>query len=340
MSLRIRLLVFAAGAAVFCFLVLHVGPGALLANFRRAGWTLVPIVLLWVPVFLCWNVAWWLTMRGVPGASGATTVPPFWRVLVIGIAGHSINDVTPFAQVGGEPFRIAAMQAWLGGQRAAGSVITYYMLHALSNMAVWVLGIVLVLAIYHPGMALAAPFAALGLVIVAAMAFIFARHREGVVTPLLNVARRIPVVRRLAGRLEARRDQLEQLDAHITSFYHEQPGRFWLALLTDALGRAIATLEYWFVGLGLGLPMSPLGAFVIGSFGSLAINLVFFMPMQAGTREGGLFFAFRLVGFEPQLGVFAAIVQRLRELTWIGIGLALVSLAGERVPPDSGRVGV
>ena len=323
MSVRLRLLVFAAGVAVFLFLVIHVGPIALLGHLRQVGWKLVPIVLLWIPVFLCWAAAWRLTMP----AAGA---PSFWRVLVVGIAGHSINEITPFAQVGGEPFRVAALSQWLGRDRATGSVITYYMLHSLSNMAIWVAGIVLVLALYSPPAVLIAPMVALGALIVAAMVFIFTRHRGGVVAPLLTFTRRIPVVRRLAAPLERHRPKLEELDRHITGFYHERPGHFWLALLFDALGRAIATLEYWFIGQGLGLQMSPLAAFVIGSFGALAINLIFFMPMQAGTKEGGLFFAFRLVGFDPSLGVFAAIVQRLRELSWIGVGLLLIWLAGGR----------
>ena len=323
MSVRLRLLIFAAGVAVFVFLVIHVGPLALLGHLRQVGWNLVPIVLLWIPVFLCWAASWRLTMP----AAGA---PPFWRVLSVGIAGHSINEITPFAQVGGEPFRVAALSLWLRKARATGSVITYYMLHSLSNMAVWVAGIVLVLALYHPPTALVVPMVGLGALIVAAMAFIFTRHRGGVVAPLLTFTRRIPVVRRLAAPLERHRPKLEELDAHITGFYRESPGRFWLALLFDALGRAIATLEYWFIGRGLGLSMSPLEAFVIGSFGALAINLIFFMPMQAGTKEGGLYFAFRLVGFDPSLGVFAAIVQRLRELSWIGIGLLLIWLAGGR----------
>lgn len=324
MNTRVRLLVFAAGAAVFFFLVQHVGPAVLLANIRRAGWTLAPIVLLWVPIFLCWNASWWLTMRG------AANPPPFWRVLVVGIAGHSINEVTPFAQVGGEPFRVAAMSPWLGVDRATSSVVTYYMLHALTNMAIWVAGILLVIAHYHPPLALRVPLVALAAAIAALMAFVLARHRQGVVTPLVDLVRRIPVLRRFALPLEQRRPQLETLDRLITGFYHESPSRFALAFLADLIGRGLSTLEYWFMGRGLGVDVSLVQAFAIGSFGALAINLVFFMPMQAGTKEGGLYFAFRLVGLDAKLGVFAAVFQRLRELTWIAIGLVLILVAGER----------
>lgn len=329
MSVRLRLLIFAAGAALFLFLVAHVGPGVLLANFRRAGFTLIPIVLLWVPVFLCWNAAWWLTMHG------AERVPPFWRVLVVGVAGHSLNDVTPFAQVGGEPFRIGALSPWLGAHRAAGSVVTYYMLHATSNMFVWLTGVVLVLALYHPPAPLVVPLVIVGLLIVALIVFIFTRHQQGIVAPLVRLVSKLPFAGRLTKRIEARSENLEELDRTITSFYRSSPARFWLALALDTIGRFVSMFEYWLVAHAISVNMSVLQSVVIGSFGALAINVIFFMPLQAGSKEGGLYFAFQLAGLDPTLGIFAALVQRVREWTWIGVGLLLIWLAGGRADRGS-----
>jgi uncharacterized protein (TIRG00374 family) len=334
MSVRLRLLIFAAGAALFLFLVAHVGPGVLLANFRRAGFTLIPIVLLWVPVFLCWNTAWWLTMHG------AERKPPFWRILVVGVAGHSLNDVTPFAQVGGEPFRIGALSPWLGKQRAAASVVTYYMLHAMSNMVVWLAGIVLVLALYHPPTPLVVPLLVALLLIVALIAFVFTRHQQGIVAPLVRFLGKVPLAGRLVRRIEAKSPDIEELDRTITGFYHASPGRFWLALLLDTVGRFVAMFEYWLVAHAISVEMSVLQTIVIGSFSALAINVIFFMPLQAGSKEGGLYFAFRLAGLDASLGIFAALVQRVREWTWIGVGLLLIWLAGERVDRGSPKARV
>jgi hypothetical protein len=63
--------------------------------------------------------------------------------------------------------------------------------------------------------------------------------------------------------------------------------------------------------------------------------VVFFMPLQAGSKEGGLYFAFQLAGLDPTLGIFAALVQRVREWTWIGVGLLLIWLAGGRADRGS-----
>jgi len=42
---------------------------------------------------------------------------------------------------------------------------------------------------------------------------------------------------------------------------------------------------------------------------------------------------FQLLGLDPALGVYTAIVSRLRDIAWIGVGLALVWLSGRRASP-------
>src|SRR2546422_9908307 len=42
--------------------------------------------------------------------------------------------MTPMVNVGGEPFKIAAVAPWLGLRRAAGSVVVYQILHTLGML--------------------------------------------------------------------------------------------------------------------------------------------------------------------------------------------------------------
>ena len=325
MSKHARLLFFAAGAAVFAFLIYQVGPGVLLENLQRTGWTLVPVILSWIPVFLCWAAAWRLTMHGAPD------LPPYWRLVSLSMSGLAVNLVTPLAQVGGEAFKIGAVSPWLGPQRATSSIVTFYMLHAMTNMLVWLLGIALVFTAFHPPGALGLPLAAIGVVIGCLMVFVFARIRQGIIRPLVNLVRALPLVgKRLQQRFDAQQARIDELDVLITGFYRASPPRFWLAFALDFTGRTLAFAEYWLIARGIGLEMSVVQTFVIGSLAALVINVIFFMPMEAGTKEGGLYYAFRTVGLDPGLGVFAAIVQRLRELTWIAIGLILIWAAGDR----------
>ena len=65
-----------------------------------------------------------------------------------------------------------------------------------------------------------------GLLLLCVLALILSAHRSGVLERLLNWMGRVPLVRRLAARLEPKRAMLLELDQQITEFYHRQPGRF------------------------------------------------------------------------------------------------------------------
>ena len=82
----------------------------------------------------------------------------------------------------------------------------------------------------------------------------------------------------------------------------------------------------------MGLTLSPAQTLIIGSLGGLVVNVIFFVPLEAGVKEGGFYLVFQLIGLDPALGVFAALVQRLREFSWVAIGLALIPLAGGKDP--------
>src|SRR5207245_11630875 len=59
---------------------------------------------------------------------------PFWRAWAITVASFSLNYTSPLVNVGGEPFKIAAVAPWLGLRRAAGSAVIYQMLHTLGML--------------------------------------------------------------------------------------------------------------------------------------------------------------------------------------------------------------
>jgi uncharacterized protein (TIRG00374 family) len=326
-SPRLRLLVLAVGAAIFAYLVSRIGLHQIAEDFRRAGWAVVPVVLLWVPIYLCWAGAWHLTMADAPER------PTYWRTFAITLSSFAVNAVTPLAQVGGEPFRAGVVSQWLGAQRATGSVVTYYMLHALSNIVLWLAGIGVAFAAFTPPAALVAPLLLTAAAMMALIAWLFAAHRGGVVAPLVRLLGRIPGLGRLARRLDSRAAWIEEVDRLITGFYHGNPRRFVLALTIDFAGRALMMVEYWLIAHGIGLDVSMLQAFLIGTFVTLSVNILFFFPMEVGVKEGSMYALFHVVGLDPSLGVFAAIFQRLRELSWVAVGLGLVWHTARRDRP-------
>jgi len=326
-----QVILFLVGSTLFVVLLQHVGIARLLQNIRQTGWMFAPIVAVYAGVYACNALAFWLVMADQPGR------PPYGRTYAIMVTGFALNSVTPFVQLGGEPFKVGAFAPWVGPRRATGSVLTYYMLDALSNMLTWLVAILSVLVLFRPPAPVALSLAATAGAILLLLLFVFSRNRAGIFGLALSVLEKLPLLGRVARVLERRRDTLMELDDQIAGFYHRSPGRFFVALAIDFAGRTIGMLEYYLIALSVGLHISFLQAFVMGSFLTLGLNLLFFVPFDLGSREGGMFLIFGILGLPSALGMYAGIVTRLRWAVWIAIGLALLwfSGTGRRARPEA-----
>ena len=327
MSRTLRLALFLLGVAVFGYLVTQIGIGQLASDEGRTGFMFVPIVLLYSLVYACSARAWQLTM-------GESNRPSFWRTYAVTISAGALNFLTPVVNAGGEPFRVAALAPWLGTRRAAGSVILHRMLHSFAYVLVWFTAIVLAFALLprETPNAVLIMLGVVGLVLLCILALIMSAHRSGVLERLLNWMGRVPLLRRLAARLEPKRTMLVELDQQITEFYHRQPRRFVQAILLEYLSRCIFMVEIVLIVASLGYRLSYLSAFAIGGLEGLAGNLLFVVPFEIGAREGAYVALFSLFGMDPQLGLYTSLVSRIRDFVWIGLGLLLMLPAAERQP--------
>lgn len=322
MSRRTRLLLTLAGTLVFAFLIQKIGIGTIVEYGRRTGWLAIPIVLVFLPVYLCNALAWHLVMAGSPAR------PPFLRTFLVTVSGFAINYVTPVVSLGGEPFKVAAVSPWTGPSRATSSVIVFGMLHALSHLFIWLTAVVLALVVMETDLTGKAALVGMGTFLILLIGFVLGRHRHGVLEDLLDILLRVPLLRRAARRWESRRPQLETIDHQIAEFWHDDRARFFVALASEYVGRAISVIEFWLILMSLGYPVSYFDAFLIGGFASFVLNLLFFIPFSLGAKEGGVLAVVAALGMPAGAGVYASLVTRLREMVWIAIGLSLIPLAG------------
>ena len=65
---------------------------------------------------------------------------------------------------------------------------------------------------------------------------------------------------------------------------------------------------------------------LILAFTSLFANMLFFIPLQLGGREGGFLLSSKGLSIGAREGIFVALLVRLRELIWTAIGLLLIKL--------------
>jgi hypothetical protein len=316
-SRRAQLLFFLAGAAALWFLIERAGPSRLIEDIRMSGWAVPAVIGVYGVVYVLNTFGWLLTMIEPPRLS-------FGRALTVNIAAFAINYMTPFASIGGEPFKIVAASQWMGARNGTASVLNYRLVHIEAHLLVFLTGTVLAFFILPAGTVALWILLLLAAVLVVLLALLVAVHRDGVIEKLFDLLNRIPLLNRFTRSLEPRRAALIEVDRQLIELHEKNPARYYGAVANEYLARVVSMLEFYVIAAATGHPVSFGAAFVIGSFSSLIVNLFFFLPFNVGSKEGGLFFIFQALGLPPDIGVAAAVISRIRELAWIAIGLLLV----------------
>jgi hypothetical protein len=212
----------------------------------------------------------------------------------------------------------------MGAKNGTASVLNYRLVHIQAHLLVFFTGVVLAFFLLPSGTIATSLLLLLGGILVVLLAFLIAIHREGVIERLFDLLNRIPFLKSLSARLEPKRPTLIEVDRQLIEFHRASGWRYYAALLTEYVARVVSMLEFFIIARAAGHPVTFGTAFLIGGFSSLMVNVFFFMPFNVGSKEGGLYFIFKAVGLPADIGIAAAVISRIRELTWIAIGLLLV----------------
>jgi uncharacterized membrane protein YbhN (UPF0104 family) len=318
-----KALFMAIGIVSLGYMIYGTGPLVIWENINRTGIWFIPVIGSWLAIYVLNALAFRSIIRepGLPESNLS-----FWSVLKLTISGYAINYITPFVALGGEPYRILELKPTLGIQKATSSVLLYSLMHMFSHVLFWLASIVLIVAVVPLNNVM---LAGCGLLLITGLVlgyWFINVYKKGFTVSTFRLLEKIPFIKTKARDFALKNaENLYEVDDQIRILYAERRNIFYSSLFYEFVARVIGCAEIYFTAHALGLGMSWSESLIISSGSSLFANLIFFFPMQLGTREGGLALALSSVGFAAAQGIFIGIVMRIREIVWIIIGLLLMS---------------
>ncbi len=336
---RWKLIFYILGVLIFAYMIYAIGIDKIWSNIKETGWWFFPIIGIWLVVYIINSFAWNTIIRDKE--TPKEQYPSFLKVLKVTVSGYTINYITPVVALGGEPYRILEMKDHLGAQKATSAVLSYSMMHILSHVVFWMCSIVLILILLQPAWGLAVGCIIMFAVFVFALYMLFQGYQKGMVAKTFRILGKVPILKKYIRKFnEDKLQSFQEIDKNIVNLLKNRKPAFISALGLEVLARTVSCFELFFIAKAINIDISLLDSIVLYAGSTLFSNLLFFSPMQLGTREGGLALTLKTMGYTASLGIYMGLVMRIRELFWIGIGLLLMKIKSpsQKHDPESLKV--
>ena len=315
---------FLFGLAVLAIMVWQLDFREAWRHIREAGYWFIAVVVLWAWLYVHNTFSWYIIIHnGWPRKAEVG----FWWLYRITVSGFALNYATPGGLMGGEPYRIMALKPKIGTERASASVILFAMTHIFSHFWFWLLSVALYIAIQPVNVLMGIILAATTAFCLLGIWFFIAGYRKGLAVRAMTLLGHLPFIKSWAHRfINKHREQLDNIDRQIAALHGQNPRTFVMAVLSELSCRIVSALEIYFILRVLSPDASYLNSILILAFTSLFANMLFFMPLQLGGREGGFLMSARGLSLTTDAGIMVALLVRIRELIWIAIGLLLIRI--------------
>jgi hypothetical protein len=316
-----------AGAALFAYAVRSAGLADILQSIQRVGWGLAIILGLAGARFLlraeCWRLC--LPPESDPTRSASRTAFTIAQAFRAFLAGDAVGSVTPLGLLASEPTKVLLTRHHLATREAVASLAAENLLYAASVLAMVGLGLAVLLTdVPLPDAwrwALVAALVAAGAG--AAVAWHLLRGTWG----------------DDRGARPWWRERLAVVRMAVLGFWAGHPSRLWRVLALDLSFHALAVVEV-FLTLGwlLGDRSPTFAQAIVFEALNRVVTVAFkFVPFRIGIDEALSGALAPVLAVNPAAGVALAVVRKVRNLFWSGIGLAVIASHPARGAPSPDR---
>jgi putative membrane protein len=310
-----RMLFLVLGVGLLVVLVTQIDLGKVKTYLAQMGWAFPLIFLPYIAVYCADTLGWRI-------AFGPSLSLPFRTLFLTRVAGEAVNNLTPFAYLGGEPVKAHLLTRFQIPiiQGMAASIIAKLLI-SISQFFFVILGGALALSHLVTRPDVLWPLILLVIVVGVLLAGLSYGLRVGLFTMLFRALDRWNVT---PSFMERWRAQLRQLDETIVGFARRYPSRLFLSWALHFLGWALGALEVLAIFYAVGIPISIGEAIAIEALASVVKAVAFFIPGSLGVQDGGNVLLLTMFGYPSSLGLTFSLVRRLRELLWISLGLVVL----------------
>lgn len=301
----------------------------LIAMVKRIGWA--------EPVLYIRQVGLYAPLVLVPYGVSTLLSALAWRVLLIGngthpslgrlfllrLGGESLNQLTPTASLGGEPFKAFLLHAdgvlWT---EAVASLIIQKGLLVLS-LVLYILASIALIPFVLSGGHLSMFGLLLGASVLGGL---------GVAFVVVQISKPWNLLARILKRfgfspalIKGREAEFDNLDSLLAEFYHAHPERILAAFILFFLGWVTLSAEVFLIFVLMGHPLGWGASLCLDGLAMLFTSMGFMIPVSLGVQDGGNVFLSLGFNLGATLGAAFSIIRRLREAFWLALGLMVVA---------------
>ena len=296
------------------YLIGYLGPDEILHNFAIMKWAFPFILALACTWHITNSIAW--SFAFPPGAFR----PRLRTLFMTKLAGDAVSQLTPLANIGGEPLKAYLLRNESPTSRGLASVVINKTAQVITGLFFTAIGFSLIFLYWDLPQAvpLHIQFGLGVLLLVGALLIgVLYRKQKHMFSSLLNVLQKFGVH---TDALERKMTKAVRIDDGISQFYSKHKLRFFLVMFFHSLGWLLGACETYVVLRVLGADIDFSVAFLITSLTLIINSLFFFMPSNIGVLEGGQVFLLAALGLNPALGLSLGIIKRMRKIFWISVG--------------------
>jgi len=321
----VKFLLLILGVYILYITAKAVGIQTIASNILELKWKLLPLLLIYPLVFGFDTMGWMCAFpRSLPQHV------PFHELFRIRVIGETLNAVVPWAaSLGGEPVKAELLRSRHGMSLSEGyaSILIVHTTFWVS-LNIFVIGGILVTIKTLPltpilWQSVLAFLVGLGLI---ALLLVIGLHL-GIFKKVHSLGETFKWWGEKSGE---KKSKYLQLDDEIKRFYTRHTWRFLLSILFNFLGWFTGLFEIWWIANILGIPIGFTEAWLFEALIQVLRIVTFFIPSSIGAQEGGIVLIFAQFGIESAIGLTIAVIRRMREILWIGLGLLLWFLIEDR----------